>query len=340
MKVSIITTIYKAERDLPRLLDSMMALKSPELEFFLIDNGSPDRCGEICKEYASRDPRFTVYTLKENIGYIGARNLGLSLVNGDFVGFCDSDDYLEPDGYDRAISILKKYDCDLYLTSWKTVSENGTNVNDVPYAVGLYAKEQIKESILPNAFGPINGRGSLHGFAWKQIFRKEIASRFQFIEELKPYEDQIFNLDVIKNCNIIYVDNTPLYNYIVNTESITAKLVTNFDVSAEWNRLKMLNNEKKLRSEGNVLDEAVANDFLQNIYEMLLNELKFRNTFVVVSRLIANDKQLVSEVCCSSSRNQSLILKLIRFCLRHNCLSVLCIILKGGYFFRNFIRVS
>ena len=57
MKVSIITTIYKAEKDLPRLLDSMMALKSPELEFFLIDNGSPDRCGEICAEYASRDSR-------------------------------------------------------------------------------------------------------------------------------------------------------------------------------------------------------------------------------------------------------------------------------------------
>ena len=50
MKLSIITTAYKAEQDLPRLLDSMMAQKAPELEFFLIDNGSPDRCGEICRE--------------------------------------------------------------------------------------------------------------------------------------------------------------------------------------------------------------------------------------------------------------------------------------------------
>lgn len=337
MKVSIITTIYKAEQDLPRLLDSMMALKSPELEFFLIDNGSPDCCGEICKEYASRDTRFTIHTLKENIGYIGARNFGLSLVDGDFVGFCDSDDYLEPDGYDRAIDILKKYDCDLYLASWKTISENGIKVNDVPYAVGLYTKEQIKESILPNAFGPINGKGGLHGFAWKQIFRRKIASKFKFIEELKPYEDQIFNLDVIKNCDIIYVDNTPLYNYIVNTESITAKLAANFDVDAEWERLKFLNNEKKLRSEGDILDEAVANDFLLNIYEMLLNELKFRNTFIVAGSLIVADKQLVSEVCCRSSHNQSIVLKLVRFCLKHNCLGILSIILKGGYSLRNFI---
>lgn len=340
MKVSIITTIYKAEQDLPRLLDSMMALKSPELEFFLIDNGSPDCCGEICKEYASRDTRFTIHTLKENIGYIGARNLGLSLVDGDFVGFCDSDDYLEPDGYDRAIDILKKYDCDLYLASWKTISENGIKVNDVPYAVGLYTKEQIKESILPNAFGPINGKDGLHGFAWKQIFRREIASKFKFIEELKPYEDQIFNLDVIKNCNLIYVDNTPLYNYIVNAESITAKLATNFDVRAEWNRLKMLSNEKRLRSEGEILNEAIANDFLQNIYEMLLKEYQFRKTYNVISELLVADKQLISEVCDLSSYDLSTIQKLVRFCLKHNCLGILCVVLKGGYFFRNFIRVS
>ena len=98
MKISIITTVYKAEQDLPRLLDSMMAQKSPGLEFFLIDNGSPDRCGEICREYAKKDPRFTVYTLKENIGYIRARNLGIKVCDGDYVGFCDSDDYLEPGG--------------------------------------------------------------------------------------------------------------------------------------------------------------------------------------------------------------------------------------------------
>lgn len=339
MKLSIITTIYRAEKDLPRLLDSMMALKSPELEFFLIDNGSPDCCGEICEEYASKDSRFTIYTLKDNIGYIGARNLGLSMVDGDFVGFCDSDDFLELGGYDRAIDILKKYDCDLYLTSWKTVYENGIKVNSLPYTVGLYSKEQIKKTILPNAFGPINGKGMLHGFAWKQIFRRNIASQFNFIEELKPYEDQIFNLDVIKSCDSIYVDDSPLYNYIVNTESITAKLVSNFDIHAEWDRLKLLNREKRKRSVGNISDEAIANDFLQGIYAMLLNELKFRKTFVVVSHLIEAEGQLVSEMCHISSRQQSMILKLVRFCLKHNYWGTLCLILKGGYFWRNLISI-
>ena len=109
MKVSIVTTIYKAEKDLPRLLDSMMALKSPKLEFFLIDNGSPDRCGEICAEYAKKDNRFFVRTLEENIGYIRARMLGVQECHGDYVGFCDSDDHLEPGGYDHAIREIAEY---------------------------------------------------------------------------------------------------------------------------------------------------------------------------------------------------------------------------------------
>ena len=83
MRISIVTTIYKAEKDLPRLLDSMMALRNPDLEFYLIDNGSPDRCGEICAEYARKDSRFFVLTLKENIGYIRARMLGLKECHGD-----------------------------------------------------------------------------------------------------------------------------------------------------------------------------------------------------------------------------------------------------------------
>ena len=70
MKISIITTIYKAEKELPRLLDSMMAQKSSELEFFLIDNGSPDKCGEICRDYAKRHGRFKTFTIKDNIGHI------------------------------------------------------------------------------------------------------------------------------------------------------------------------------------------------------------------------------------------------------------------------------
>ena len=83
MKVCIITTVYNAAEDLPRLLNSMMAQKSSELEFFLIDNGSTDNSRSICEEYAKLDNRFKIFIIKENVGYICARNIGIKEVTAD-----------------------------------------------------------------------------------------------------------------------------------------------------------------------------------------------------------------------------------------------------------------
>lgn len=276
MKISIITTVYKAERDLPRLLDSMMQQKSPELEFFLIDNGSPDRCGEICLEYAKRDSRFKVYTIKENVGYIRARNIGMQVCDGDYIGFCDSDDYLEPGGYDRAIDKIREKDCDLYITAYRTVFGNSEAVNLNPYPTGFYTGTDITEKILPQAFGNLPEKPALNGFAWKQIFKRSIIldNGLAFLPELQPYEDQIFNIDVIKNCGGIYIDDNIIYNYVVNEESITAKIFSDFDSAKEWNRLGLLYSEKKKRAVSEKEIEAYNNGALAYIYGIVLNMSK------------------------------------------------------------------
>lgn len=331
MKLSIITTIYKAEKDLPRLLDSMMAQNSLELEFFLIDNGSPDNCRAICYDYAARDSRFVVYTLDENIGYIGARNQGLSVVDGDYIGFCDSDDFLEPHGYDHAIDIIKKYGCDLYLTSWNTICRGERIVNDNPYQVGYYRGLSVKNKILPSALGPVQGKGMLHGFAWKQIFSREIASRFRFMDVLKPYEDQIFNIDVIKVCNSVYVDNIPIYNYIVNDDSITAKLVSNFDIHSEWKRITLLYQEKKKRISLNndIETKSIANDFFLKVYSLVLNEIKFSGSLLRFESLLQLDRYILDEVFKNSSRNQGFRINILKFCIKYRLLGILSRIIKS-----------
>ena len=315
MKISIITTVYKAERDLPRLLDSMMAHKSPELEFFLIDNGSPDRCGEICQEYAALDPRFTVCTLKENIGYIRARNLGIEVCNGDYVGFCDSDDYLEPGGYDRAVERLRKTQCDFYITAWRTISSSET-INFAPYKAGVYSGQEL----LPQAFGPVQGKGMLHGFAWKQIFRRSILTegQLQFMEELKPYEDQVFNIDMLSRCEIVCVDEQILYNYIVNEQSITAQLASNFDAEAEWNRIEALYREKNARVQEPMHREAMCNQLLQSLYTLALNMVKCKKyTVGKTVELFYQWEQsgLPRHISEHASKQQSLRLCFVRRCI-------------------------
>ncbi len=332
VKVSIITTVYKAEKDLPRLLDSMIAQKSQEVEFFLIDNGSPDRCGEICREYAQRDHRFSVFTVPENIGYIRARNLGIEKCSGDYVGFCDSDDYLEPGGYDRAIQILHETGCDLYLAAYNTVDGKGKHLCRLPYPVGLYQREQINTDILPQAFGCLADRPSLHGFAWKQIFRKNILieEQIRFLPELQPYEDQVFNIDYIKRCIKVYVDDNILYNYLVNLESITAKLAADFHVDEEWTRIYKLYRAKEKRATTALENEALSNQMVGFLYALFLNAAKSHSDHTVRDIDQCLDKTVIKDMISRQSRKENLRTRLVSFCLRHGQYRVLLGALQLG----------
>lgn len=234
MKLSIITTVYQAEKDLPRLLDSMVSQKSQELEFFLIDNGCTDGSAAICAEYAARDNRFKILKLKENIGYIAARNLGLDIVDADYIGFCDSDDYLEPGGYDKAIEEIKSSHCDLYITSWRTIFSDHDIINNPPFANGLYDKNQIQSYLMPQFFGVINGKEMLRGFMWKQIFKKSVIGSLRFKEDIKPFEDMLFNAELVSQIKSLYVSNNIIYNYIVNQSSITSQLHNSIDIEREF----------------------------------------------------------------------------------------------------------
>lgn len=322
MKVSIITTVYKAEKDLSRLLESMKSQKSQDLEFFLIDNGSPDRCGEICKEYAETDSRFTVYSLEENIGYIRARNLGIQECQGDYIGFCDSDDYLELEGYDKAIRKIQETNCDLYITAYKTISRGETIVSNPPYEQGIYKGKEIMNTLFSQTCGRLQERPALHGFAWKQIFRKEIFKEFhlEFMPELQPYEDQILNMDFMKYSNSVLIDNTVIYNYIVNAESITAKLSRNFNLENEWERIRLFYEEKMKRCIVEEHFEACNNQMLDFIYAMFLNvaKKKDRDIFSMAREIKEKiDRKILIDIIRGISREKDKVKKILCWSIMH-----------------------
>ena len=105
-KISVIVPIYKVEQYLTRCVDSILGQTYQNLEVILVDDGSPDRCGEICDEYQSKDSRVRVIH-KENGGLSSARNAGLDIATGEYVGFIDSDDRIDPEMYETMVSRMQ-----------------------------------------------------------------------------------------------------------------------------------------------------------------------------------------------------------------------------------------
>lgn len=112
LRISVIVPVYNVAAWLPRCVDSILAQTCENLEILLVDDGSADDSGRICDAYAEKDPRIRVIH-KENGGLSSARNAGLDLASGEYIGFVDSDDWIEPEMYAEMLARMEKYDAQL-----------------------------------------------------------------------------------------------------------------------------------------------------------------------------------------------------------------------------------
>lgn len=111
-KISVIVPVYKVEPYLRKCLDSIVTQTYQNLEIILVDDGSPDNCGAICDEYAAKDGRIRVIH-QENKGVSAARNAGLDAAAGDYIGWVDSDDWIEPDMFEYLLKNAQEQDADI-----------------------------------------------------------------------------------------------------------------------------------------------------------------------------------------------------------------------------------
>ena len=110
--LSVIVPVYKVEPYLRRCVDSIRNQTYKNLQIILVDDGSPDRCGEICDEYAEMDARI-IAVHQKNGGASAARNKGLQHADGDYVAFVDSDDWIAPMMYETLAGMIEKNDLDM-----------------------------------------------------------------------------------------------------------------------------------------------------------------------------------------------------------------------------------
>lgn len=111
-EISIIVPVYNVEKYLDKCVNSILNQTFQDFELILVDDGSPDNCGEMCDDYAARDKRVTVIH-QVNGGLSAARNAGIEIAKGRYLGFVDSDDYIAEDMYELLYNNLKNEDADL-----------------------------------------------------------------------------------------------------------------------------------------------------------------------------------------------------------------------------------
>lgn len=214
--ISVIVPVYKVELYLERCVSSIINQTYKNLEIILVDDGSPDNCGEICDEFKLQDNRIVVIHQK-NMGLSAARNVGISKSTGDYITFVDSDDYIENDTYEKVADAINKFDSDLVFFREKSVDESGKTI----YINGDTPSGEIFEISKDEAAQLIIGR-QINGMCDK-VYKASVLNGLLFKVGHMYGEDFIYNLYALSRVEkISYVDQIK-YSYVMNNSSVTHK---------------------------------------------------------------------------------------------------------------------
>ncbi|MGM9600100.1 MAG: glycosyltransferase [Faecousia sp.] len=216
-KVSIIVPVYNAESELKKSVDSILTQTETALEVILVDDGSKDNSLKICRQYANTDSRVRVIH-QENAGVSAARNAGIAAAEGEYIGFVDSDDWIEPEMYAKLLAQAQEADADIVMCDATTVYDDGrTQADTITQLSGnrILEKSDFTPSLLLE----------MAGSACRCIYKSDRHSDklrkqpLAFPLGVKFSEDRIFNLYAFGQANKVSYLKESYYNRFVNVKS-------------------------------------------------------------------------------------------------------------------------
>lgn len=222
--ISVIVPVYNVEKYLNQCLDSIIAQTWRNLDIILVDDGSTDNSGAICDEYARTDTRIKVIH-KENGGLSAARNTGLDIARGEFIGFVDSDDWIEPNMFEDLYAGFFKsdvsYDNVLFsnamLYEYDDVTETETLARPHSWI------RNIPQTIYGSELGKAMLSESSNHYVWSKLYRREAFHMVRFYEGRND-EDTFFTYELakaIRNSGWVVVEITSVvYHYRIRLGSI------------------------------------------------------------------------------------------------------------------------
>lgn len=282
MLISIIVPVYNVEKYLPRCVSSITAQTYKNLEIILVDDGSPDTCGEMCDAMALKDDRIKVIH-KKNGGLSSARNEGLRAATGDYIGFIDSDDWIQEDMYEYLMDGIQKYDADISICQRIVIKNNVespvTLDKDYVYDTDTAIRKLLDEEIM-NA-------------VWNKLYKREIVEGIYFPEG-RNYESTAVTFQYIERAKKVANLRYGKYYYLQRDDSIVHE--KNIKNRSDW-CLSHIDRYNELMKHYSSYRLQVLNDFYYMViklsdavsaypedYDKFSDRLRFISDFVKANR--------------------------------------------------------
>lgn len=227
--ISVIIPVYNVEQYLERCVDSIINQTYKKLEIILVDDGSPDRSGDLCEELAKKDERIRVFH-KQNGGLSDARNYGVQKSKGEYIAFIDSDDYVSNDYLEHLYAMVEEYNADITVGSYYRTSNSefsGTINSALPKISVLSGKDACYKLLKGEEYyGPLV-------VAWAKLIRSKLVENYPFPIG-KKHEDEATTAKFLINANKVVISNKQIYAYYQNENSITHTKGDNKNEDAIW----------------------------------------------------------------------------------------------------------
>ena len=238
-KISIIIPVYNTEEYLRQCLDSVLLQTFRDIEIICVDDGSTDSSPQILDSYKAHDSRIKVIH-KENTGLVAARKTGLAAATGKYIGYVDSDDWIEPMMYEKLYKLVSKQTVDVAMCGRYEESENYRKAVYHGFDEGRYEKKALCNIIYPNMI--VNKYFFEWGIfpgVWDKLFHRECLEKFQMSvdERLRMGEDAACVYPCLLQVDSIYILHECLYHYR-QTDSSMVKSIT--DMELERQRFHLL----------------------------------------------------------------------------------------------------
>lgn len=215
--VSIIVPVYKAEKTIKRCVDSLIRQTYSNIEIILVENDSPDSSGKICDSFYDRRI-VTLHSSKKGVSK--ARNIGLGVAKGDYLGFCDADDFYSKDYVQKILHASLATNADIVISGYYHEEEKSKfTVRSLDASQYINKNDVLKNILLTDI---------ILGVCWNKLFKRSIIEDKYFPEDITILEDTYFLLEAMQCASSIYYLAEPLYYYCYNPKSAVRNIKTLF----------------------------------------------------------------------------------------------------------------